>query len=124
MSRHFAATLFALLAVLSSSIAHAQLAFRTYEMGEWGSKLGQTSLVDVDKDGDLDFISGTRGGALSWWEYQAGKWVRHDLGSGHKTDVGGVALDGDGDIDLCSKPWNGGRHVYFRNMLKENARPD
>jgi len=37
--------------------------------------------------------------------------------------VGGTAfdVDGDGDIDICSKPWNGNEHVYLRNMLKEEA---
>ena len=85
--------------------AHAQISFKVYEMGNWGNKMGQTSLVDIDNDGDLDFVSGTRGGELSWWEYRAAdRWLRHALGKGHKTDVGGIALDVDGDrrIDQVS----------------------
>jgi hypothetical protein len=30
-------------------------------------------------------------------------------------------VDGDGDIDICTKPWNGDEHIYLRNMLKENS---
>jgi hypothetical protein len=38
------------------------------------------------------------------------------------TDSAGVAdIDGDGDIDICSKPWNGDEDVYLRNMLKPNS---
>jgi hypothetical protein len=48
--------------------------FEYHQIARIGNKMGQTSLVDVDKDGD---------------------------------------------IDICSKPWNGDEHVYLRNMLKE-----
>lgn len=78
--------------------------FAVHEMGTWGNSLGQTSFVDVDKDGDLDFISGT-GREVSWWEYKSpDQWVRHAIGSGHNTDVGGAAVDVDGDgwIDQVS----------------------
>ena len=80
-------------------------AFVAHEMGEWGNKLGQTSLVDVDKDGDLDFISGCRGGVVSWWEYRGpSRWVRHEIGRRAQTDVGGCAFDvnGDGWVDQLS----------------------
>ena len=30
-------------------------------------------------------------------------------------------VDGDGDIDICSKPWNGNEHIYLCNMLKEDS---
>lgn len=72
-----------------------------------GSKLGQTALVDVDRDGDLDWIAGEADHSQSriwWWEYQsANQWTRHFLGKGH-TDVGGAAhdLNGDGWMDLFS----------------------
>lgn len=86
--------------------------FRRYEIGRAGDKLGQTSLVDVDKDGDLDFISGASGGDIWWFEYQApDRWVRHLLGQRVLTEVGGTALDVDGDgwVDQVS----GG--TWFRN---------
>jgi len=70
--------------------------------------MGQTSLVDIDKDGDLDWVVGER--ARTWWfEYIApDKWIRHDLGQGVSTDVGGTAfdIDGDGWIDqFCGTGW-------------------
>jgi hypothetical protein len=82
-----------------------------------GSSYGQTSLVDIDRDGDLDFITG--GGDAQrhvfWFEYQSpGKWARHVLGERHPSDVGGAAfdVDGDGSIDHVS----GG--VWYRNTGK------
>ena len=48
-------------------------------------------------------------------------WVRHTLAQKAPTEVGGTAFDVDGDIDICSKLWNGNEHVYLRNMLKESG---
>ena len=57
------------------SLARAEFPkFEYHQIVQIGSQTGQTSLVDVDKDGD---------------------------------------------IDICSKPWNGNEHIYLRNMLKE-----
>jgi len=30
-------------------------------------------------------------------------------------------VDRDGDVDICTKPWDGDEHVYLRNMLRENS---
>ena len=68
--------------------------------------------MDVDRDGDLDFISGRQGGAVFWFEQQgADRWITHKIGDHALTDVGGVAMDVDGDgwIDQVS----GG--TWFRN---------
>ncbi len=73
---------------------------------------GLTALVDIDKDGHLDFVCGGRQPApdrLYWYEYQsADKWVRHDVGVGYQSDVGiaAIDIDGDGWVDLvCSGVW-------------------
>jgi hypothetical protein len=81
--------------------------FSYHTIDKVGSKMGQTSLADVDRDGDLDWITGeaTHSKSRIWWfEYQGpNDWVRHEIGKGH-TDVGGTSFDfnGDGWIDVFS----------------------
>jgi hypothetical protein len=73
---------------------------------------GLTALVDLDKDGDLDFVLGGRPGRaaqLYWFEFQApDRWVRHLVGTNYLSDVGLAVLDVDRDgwPDLvCSGVW-------------------
>lgn len=94
--------------------AHAQFpAFQYLKIGETDSDLlGQSSLADIDKDNDLDFIVGSNVGTIWWFEYQgADQWKKHVLGKNVFTDKGGVAFDVDGDgwIDQVS----GG--TWYRN---------
>lgn len=82
-----------------------------------GKEYGQTSLVDVDKDGDLDFITGGKDDKkrVYWFEYRSpDDWSRHVVGENHPSDVGGYAIDVDGDgwVDHVS----GG--VWYRNTGK------
>ena len=89
-------------------------AFTYHRIDTIGNRLGQTDLVDVDRDGDLDWVVGeapwSNTSRLWWWEYRGpDKWVRHDIGKSD-TDVGGDCHDvnGDGWIDF----W-GGRVLYL-----------
>jgi hypothetical protein len=87
-----------------------------------GSNYGQTSLVDLDKDGDLDFITGGQdtNKTVYWFEFQApDNWVRHVLGTRHTSDVGGTAMDVDGDGWLDQVV--GG--VWYRNTGRPRAAP-
>ena len=97
---------FILLATALAGVAHAEIRFAAHAIGRPGGKqYGQTSLVDVDKDGDLDFISGENAGRIFWFEYQGpDKWVRHLLAAKAATEVGGTAvdIDGDGWVDQVS----------------------
>jgi hypothetical protein len=80
-------------------------AFEYHEIGRIGNQMGQTSLVDMDKDGRLDWVVGCNHGDVWWFQYKGpDEWIRHKIGSGAGTDVGGVAFDVDGDgwIDQVS----------------------
>jgi len=101
---------------LLSSLAFAEFPkFEHYQIAKIGNRMGQTSLVDVDKDGDMDWITGCNGGTIWWFEYKSpDNWVRHTLGQKAPTDVGGTAfdIDGDGWVDQVS----GG--AWYRNTGK------
>ena len=98
----------ALTIITCSALQAAIPQFKYHLIDKIGSSMGQTSLVDIDKDGDLDWVVGQRG-KMWWFEYvSADKWTRHDMGSGARTDVGGCAFDVDSDgwIDqVCGTAW-------------------
>jgi len=75
---------------LFCSLAYAKFPkFEYHQIAQIGGSMGQTTLVDVDKDGDLDWIVGCRGGDIWWFEYKdADNWSRHALGLKAPTDVG------------------------------------
>jgi hypothetical protein len=87
--------------------------FKYYDIGKTGEMmLGQSSLADLDKDGDMDLITGSSGSSVWWFEYVAAdNWIMHKLGADALTDKGGVAVDvdDDGNIDQIS----GG--TWYRN---------
>jgi hypothetical protein len=94
---------------------------------------GLTALVDVDRDGHLDFVLGgrpTQPSRLYWFEFQApDRWVQHLVGTNYLSDVGLAAqdVDGDGWIDfVCSGVWyrNPGKprgQQFERIMFDENG---
>lgn len=71
----------------------------------------------------MDIFSG--GGPLSKneiemfiWENKNGDeslWVEHSIGKGYMCHEGVAAdVDGDGDIDICTKPWKGDNlHLFL-----------
>ncbi len=104
MKQIFLIAIFLFFSVVQS-VAAAEFAFNIHGFANWGNKQGQTSLVDIDQDGDLDWVVGQRDNEISWFEFQsANTWIRHTLGANALTDVGGVAfdIDGDGWIDQAS----------------------
>src|SRR5512137_877843 len=67
----------------------------TEKSGTWA----QTGVADIDKDGRLDFIAGNYGG-IYWWQNPgklSGQWTKHTIAIGTPSDVGGEAMDVDGD---------------------------
>src|SRR5215510_10865547 len=82
-----------ILLTADQSLAAEFPSFTVHRIDNFGKSIGQTALVDVDRDGDLDWIAGNAsyaGSEICWWEFQsADRWVRHPLGKGN-TDVGGA----------------------------------
>ena len=72
-------------------------AFVLYPIDSIGKHLGQTDLVDMDNDGDLDWVVGEaphgNTSRLWWWEYKGPEqWIRHEIGKAN-SDVGGDCYD-------------------------------
>ena len=77
----------------------------------------QTELVDLDNDGQLEFVTGQQYGTIFYYKYQApDQWRRHILGYKSFSDVGGCAMDVDGNgwIDFVT----GG--AWYRNSRDPN----
>lgn len=67
--------------------------FEYHEIGNFGGRMGQTSLVDLNNNGYLDWVFGMSGN-MYWYQYISPKeWRLHELGKGARTDVGGCPLD-------------------------------
>jgi hypothetical protein len=99
------AALIVAFASFRSSVGAEFPRFEYHLIDRIGNQMGQTTLVDVDKDGDLDWIAGCNGGDIWWFEYKnPDDWVRHLLGQRVLTEVGGTAFDVDSDgwIDQVS----------------------
>jgi len=120
-----------LLVGLSTSLNAQPMKFDYFEIGQFGNRMGQTSLVDVDNDHDLDWVFG-RFGNMFWFEYQsASEWELHEIGKGAVTDVGGCALDvnQDGWMDFVAgnswyensqDPKNKEFAIHTKNMISSH----
>lgn len=85
-----------------------------------GSSWGQTAAADLDRDGRPDFITGQSGGEIRWYRLERpDRWTQHRLGEHSPSEVGGAALDVDGDgwIDFVA----GG--AWYRNTGNPRQEP-
>ena len=106
----------------SMPAAGAEIRFRHHFVDRAlpGDSWGQTAVADLDRDGRLDFITGRSRGEILWYRMESpDRWVRHKLGDQSPSDVGGAALDVDGDgwVDFVA----GG--AWYRNTRKPRTEP-
>ncbi len=102
------------------------------------SQVHSLSLVDLDQDGDMDFVTGKRfyahnGGdpgaeeplGVYWYELRrrgrSVRWIKHEIsynqGIGAGLNIPVADIDNDGDMDLVvTGKWGG--PVWFENKLK------
>lgn len=76
----------------------------------WITSAQQTTLSDIDNDGDLDLTTGNvhESPSLYWYEYiSADEWVRHVIGSDDGFYGGAVSMDvnNDGHTDIISSEY-------------------
>jgi hypothetical protein len=85
---------------ISAAFINAQFPdFKYFPIGNTDQMLlGQSSLIDLDKDNDQDLIVGSSGSSVWWFEYLgAEKWKIHSIGEDVLTDRGGTTMDVDND---------------------------
>ena len=81
-------------------------------------------LADFDGDGSMDIVSGggpltTETHKLFLWENVNGDgsaWYEHVLLEGYRShETVAADVNGDGLVDIVSKPWRGGLHYFLEN---------
>ena len=119
--------IFGSLLVLYSCNPSSQITFKHHVVANplpgtaWGT--GGFTLVDYDKDGDLDITIQCRSDddKVYWYEYRnSDNWIQHFIGIGREYQLGATAIDVNRDsyIDLVMG------HVWFQNPGNLKMEPD
>ena len=101
---------------------------RVIDRGPLDSAEG-VSLVDLDRDGDLDVVTSELGGRgrllLYLNEGRGSRWTRQVLGTPGLHDIRLADVGGDGDVDILGTlPPGTGPVELWENEMEPQARPD
>jgi hypothetical protein len=90
-----------------------------------GAEQDITLLADVNRDGRLDVIIGSKQGDFNLWWYENPSWTRHDMAKAPGLEAGGVVIDinGDGRPDVVAGQQAGGRELYWFECPADPAKP-
>jgi hypothetical protein len=83
-----------------------------------GFTLKSMDLADMDRDGDLDIITGEHRGTLKvliWENDGRGSFVAHTVDAGKESHLGARVfdLDEDGDFDILSIGWDTPEYLHL-----------
>jgi hypothetical protein len=82
------------------------------------SSLNSLDVADIDRDGDIDLVTGEHKGAnrLQLWENSGtGTFVGHPIDNGKESHLGAqfADMDGDGDLDILSIAWDDFQYLHL-----------
>ncbi len=73
-------------------------------------------VADLDGDGDVDVLSGSRrDSTFTWFENDGGSFLERHWIQGQATAIRVADIDGDGDLDVVGSSYDAGQVAWYKN---------